>query len=132
VFAALMQALKDPEKQVRLSASAALRNMGPAAKEALPALRKINLQWVRDEQAYVRKYAIDALDSMGCHDTEVIAALVRALKDKDHQVRAAAVGALGAIGPAAKAALPALVEIIKQDNRLSEAAEETRRRIEGR
>ena len=53
---------------------------------------------------------------------EAVPALIEALKDKDGEVRVAALYALSSIGPAARAAVPALIEALKDKDRKVHAA----------
>lgn len=102
--AALLPACDDPEPRVRASTASAFRAIGPAAREAAPALRA----HLTDAAPTVRLNAAAALGAVGADDAATIAALARALDDSDHTVRWGAAQALGRLGPAAAAAGSAL------------------------
>lgn len=90
VAAALCAALADGENPGRRNAAVdALVRRGPAA---LPRL----LATLRDPDADVRKFAVDALAGIG--DARAAQALIESLRDADTNVRASAADALGAVG----------------------------------
>jgi rhamnogalacturonan endolyase len=64
----LQQALKSPNPTVRTRAGAVLALIGPAARDAVPAL----LQALRDGKWYVRWQALDALHKIGFSDGQVV------------------------------------------------------------
>lgn len=59
--AALIAALGDPEATVRYPVTVALREIGPAAKAAVPALKKLYEEDLNDEIASSAKRAIKAI-----------------------------------------------------------------------
>jgi len=97
---ALISALTDngqPEDYpVRKFAASALGDIGPAAKEAIPALVTV---LKNGKERIVRVYAAESLGKIG---PAALPALITSLKDKDNFVRVNAAVALGKIGPAAK------------------------------
>jgi hypothetical protein len=103
-----VEALKDKDDRTRRGAAIALGQIGPAAKDAVPALIEV----LKDKDDRVRNYAASALGKIG---PAAVPALMEALKDKDINVRNAAVRALGQIGPAAKAAVPSLKAMSEND-----------------
>jgi HEAT repeat protein/beta-lactamase regulating signal transducer with metallopeptidase domain len=90
--AALVEALKDSDKEVREHAMAALSNM--RAPEALDAIRSA----LKDQNPSVREQAAFALGQY--RDRASVDALAAALKDTSGDVREQAVFALGQIGDA--------------------------------
>ena len=56
--ATLSRAIKDPDPQARFSAALSLAQIGPAAEEAVPALKDA----LYDENRYVPGYAVEALE----------------------------------------------------------------------
>ena len=58
---ALIEALKDPEASVRYPVTVALREIGPAAKAAVPALKKVYEEDINDEIASSARRAIKAI-----------------------------------------------------------------------
>jgi HEAT repeat protein len=90
-----------------------LEKLGPAAKEAIPALTES----LKDKDADVRAFAQKALDAVAGKapppPKDDLASLMKQLQDKDAKVRLKAVQKLAALGPAAKDAVPALTEAVK-------------------
>jgi HEAT repeat protein len=71
---ALAAALRDPDGDVRFSAALSLAQAGPAATEAVPALRAA----LADDNRYVPGYAVEALERVA--SPEALEALVPFLK----------------------------------------------------
>ncbi len=107
----LAEALKGGDRDVRLVSVVVLGRVGPAAKEAVPALSEA-LQ--NDEYSAVREAAARALGRIGGEGA--VFGLVGALRDGAPEVRRASAGALGMIGPEAKAAGPALAEALNDSS----------------
>ena len=105
-----IKALKNPDSDptVKRLAAEALRQIGPAAAPAVPAL----IETLKDTDPTAKWLAADALGAIGPAAAPAIPALVEVLKDKgaNSLARAGAASALGAIGPAA---IPALMEVFK-------------------
>jgi HEAT repeat protein len=98
----LIQSLGDPNPTTRMTAAEALGNMGPIAREAIPALARAT----RDPFLSARAAAIEALGGIGPFAEAAIPDLMSALMDgKTAPVYAA--HALYRIGPAA---VPPLIE----------------------
>ncbi len=139
--AALIEALKISDKDVRINAAWALGPSGPQAKAAVPRLTealedkdwKVRLQtaWalgaigpdakeaipslihtLEDRKIDVRKEATRALGYIGLQANEVVPVLIAVLKDPDADVRYRATLALGKFGSKAKAAVPALIDTL--------------------
>jgi HEAT repeat protein len=97
--AALVEASKDVHWLVRAGAACALGRVHADAPAAVPAL----LDAVKDKDPYVRQNAAWALGQTitlaraGCLDTAVRQALMEALDDENHDVRAEANTALEAL-----------------------------------
>jgi hypothetical protein len=113
-IAALVQALRDPDVQMRRNAALALINLGggysPEAKPpldtraALPSL----IDATRDADADVRGWSAHAIAEIGAAAQPAIPALLELLHDPEVGPRNTSCMALGRIGPAAREALPAL------------------------
>lgn len=99
--------LKSDDRYVAENAAAALGEMGPAAKDAVPVLIELLKSEHRDYS--VRQAAAEALGSIGPVTNKVVPTLVYVLEKGDWRVRGAAANALGRIG---KPALPALTRIL--------------------
>jgi HEAT repeat protein len=100
--------LEDRDPKVRSSAVQALRQMGPKARSAIPAL----VRALGDEQSWLSESVASALGEMG---PSAVPPLIAALKDKNPKVRTNAALALAALGPQAEAAVPALVVALNDD-----------------
>jgi len=108
----LVQALADPEVQMRRNAELVLIHLAGAydgapkvnIRSAIPALIKNT----KDEDADVRAWAAHALKEIGPAAVPAVPALISLLTDPEEGPRNTSCMALGAIGPAAREALPAL------------------------
>jgi HEAT repeat protein len=101
---------KDPE--VRRLAAKQLSEMGEDARDArdaFPALVKA----LKDEDVYVRRFAVQAIGAIGSKNSGTVSALSTALKDSNKRVVDAAVDALGKVGAAG---VKPLMDIIKNKN----------------
>ncbi len=105
--AGLIKQLQDKDPETRQDAAVLLGRMGPAAKEAVPAL----VAALKDEAVASR--AAIALTQIGA---AAVPALGKALKDPDQSVRLQAARVLGNLGPAAREALPDLVDALSGAN----------------
>ena len=107
-----MRCLKNPHHFVREEAVRALRDLGPQAKSAVPALIEV-LQ--HDPNADVRLTAGGTLGAIGPGAKAAIPSLTKALKDPDPHISRTAAWALGRIG--AEAAVADLVKAMKSKDR---------------
>ncbi len=137
----LTKTLKDPSWEVRTTTVDALRNMGPAARDAAPDLVKALssrsddpsylwlwtvsalaaigpaampalIEGLSDFRSDVRNGVIKAMVEIGIPPREAIQPLIEALEDSNRIVRANAAFALGKIGPPAKQAIPTLTKLL--------------------
>jgi HEAT repeat protein len=111
---ALIDALADPDRNVRYCSIVAIETIGPAAAAAVPSLIRL-LKDSNDEG--IRKAAARTLGAIGAAAKAAIPTLIEALDDKDLYVRFSAAHALGRIGPEAKAAVPALRKALESDSK---------------
>jgi hypothetical protein len=88
-----IEQLKAADTAARQKAATALWQIGPGAREALPALAEAT----RDPASEVRVAAVKALGQTTQGTTEAVPALVEALKDKEADVRAESAASLGQI-----------------------------------
>ena len=102
----LIDALEDPDHDVRVSSARALGRFGPDARDAVPALTKT----LSDPSRLVRLAATEALGKMGPAAEPAVAPLGRLLDDRDAIVRRAIPAVLGQIGPPATDALVAALD----------------------
>jgi HEAT repeat protein len=65
---ALIEALQDPSPAVRYPVTIALREIGPKAKAAIPALKKVADEDISDEVAASARQAIRAIDPAALDD----------------------------------------------------------------
>jgi HEAT repeat protein len=102
----LIEELKHDNSLVRANAAETLANMGPLAREAVPAL----IESFRGDTLTVQACAVKALVSIGI---DAVPALARAVEGDDGQVRSGAIRTLCRIAPQAKEAVPALVRCLQ-------------------
>jgi len=111
----LINALHDPDREVRQSAAFGLSTlsfMGGNARPAIPAL----IETLKDNYLPARCAAAMALRQIHAEPELVVPALVESLRDRDFQVRAHAANALEAFGTNSRPAVPALIELFNQGN----------------
>lgn len=99
----LVRQLRSEHVSERYFAAQGLGNIGPDAKDAVPALAR-----ALEADASVRCPAAIALGQIRLAVGNVVQLLGQALQDEDRNVRWAAAGALGNIGAQAKEAIPLL------------------------
>jgi HEAT repeat protein len=107
---ALIAGLKDTNAEIRLAASEALKQIGPAAKAAVPVL----LADLKMPGGSYAQYAA-TLDTVAKIGEPSVVALATILREAplDPALARAVVECLGKIGPPAKAAVPVLVDILR-------------------
>src|SRR5262249_34652027 len=110
-----VEGLRAPDVAPRREAATALFRLGPAAREAIPAL----IEALRhDKDPVGRRRAAEALGRIGPAAKEAVGALVEVLqKDPDDTLRYHVATALGDIGPEARAAIPALLAFLTDPDR---------------
>jgi len=108
----MVEALRDPDALVRVSAARALGQVGPDAAGAVLALSAA----LRDGDPRVRFDAAVALGRVGLAAAAAAPALARALGDAAGEVRVGAAMGLGGIGPGGREAVPALVQALRDGN----------------
>lgn len=97
------------ETDVRVNARSAIRQLGPAA---LPVLFS-SLRSSKDER--IRRSAASCLADFHGNTTNVVPALIGALRDSSLGVRGHAAGALGQLGPEAHAAVEPLLKWLTEE-----------------
>lgn len=121
---AMVRALADNNSLVRWNAASVLGRIGPAAKDAVPALVRVlkdphTVVTVGAKKGHkVRELAAWALGKIGPEAKDAVPSLVQALGDDNSEVRKAVVGTLGAIGPAAKDTIPDLLRLFAREDHL--------------
>jgi HEAT repeat protein len=114
----LRRLARDRSEETRRAAFAALRTLGPEAKEAIPVL----LEAAKDPKAPGHSEAFWTLGHVGAGSKEVLDVLVGVLRDRKvgrpgrADGRSAAAWALARLGPAAKPAIPALRAALLDDD----------------
>jgi HEAT repeat protein len=104
VYPALLAALKDPQRKVRIAVDVALHALGGPHKNDAAAIGKC----LDSDDSMVRAHAARALGAMGPDGKAAVADLRRALADRSLRVRITAAYALGKIGSASREAVPTL------------------------
>jgi HEAT repeat protein len=109
---ALISILQGPDQTKRREAAQELGELGPEAKDAIPALRKA----LRDKDLFVRRFSAQALGKIGKGegDKDTISSLFLATGDEKEEVQKAAVEALAQMGPGAT---DALINLLKDPNK---------------
>jgi HEAT repeat protein len=103
---ALIQALKDNDRQIRQGAIQILGNIGREAAPALPVL----IQTLREEDNDIRSCTANVLIKMG---EVAVPSLIQALNHKDKLIRTGSIQILGSMGQEAREAIPSLLECLK-------------------
>jgi HEAT repeat protein len=106
----LVRRLDRPDPLERASAVRVLGQIGPAATEAMPALRR---RLRDDPESDVRSQAAFAFAAVGRNDPAVIAELVRLLKSAGEDDREAAAFACRMLAADARQAIPALIDALR-------------------
>jgi HEAT repeat protein len=108
-------ALKSSDPLERRLAAHALAEIGPAAREAVPALTMA----LRDPENFVRMWAAAALARLEPENPDAIPVLVAGTRDGIHFVRSLAAWHLGRLGPGhptIEAAIPELRELLNDND----------------
>ncbi len=105
VLAALIDALKDKDQEVRNYACLNLASLELSEKPVAIALAAA----MKDKYSAVRHNAAVALGKLSGETKLRVTALAEGLKDQDRSVRQQVIGSLGTMGPEAKEAVPALI-----------------------
>jgi HEAT repeat protein len=108
----LIKSLGDKEELHRAVAASALGELGPDAREAIPALTVA----LGDKSNKVRSRAFSALGSIGPAAKSAVPLLIKGMRDKDKSVRWSSAWALGRLGPAAGKAVPDLVAALNDQD----------------
>jgi HEAT repeat protein len=106
---ALLEALKDKDRSLRIQVLYALNGATINDKRLLPTLIEV---LKKDESVEMRQAAVSLLPRFG---EDALPHLKLALTDKDENLRWMAANSLGQLGPAAKKAIPDLVQVAKRD-----------------
>jgi HEAT repeat protein len=119
--------LRDPDRDIRMTAANVLRAMG---HNAWTVQAKVALESVlKDHDPDVRFAAASALAVIGPAPKEAVSILIAGLQDKD-QVWTA-IGLLGAVQPPARDAIPALIRLLGEDDpQVAEAAKSALTRMD--
>ena len=118
---ALIKALEDPDRIVRIAAVEPVARFGERAQAAVPILE----EWLEDDQEYVRIAAAAAIGKIDATKIpEIMPVLLDGLKSEVHLDQLNAVAALGDLGEAGSEALPMLATMLTNKNAVtrSEAA----------
>jgi HEAT repeat protein len=108
----LVEGLRDPDADVRVSAARGIGQVGREAAEASTAL----VRALRDGEPRVRFDAAVALGRVGAAARDAVPALARALTDPAGEVRVGAALGLAGMGSAARDAVPALLQALRDGN----------------
>ena len=107
--AALAEAVLSENPLTKVAAADALATLGPAAKDAVPAL----LAQLGHEQPWVRSAVMGALGAVG---PDAVQPLIDTFKNQTGGPRIRAAFVLGGMGATAKPAVPVLVEEMEKEN----------------
>ncbi len=114
----LIEALSTRERQLRYSACRVLKDFGPDASAAIPALIRTLQQLIEknddsDEGCGIIK-TLGEVTKGSTKTPEVVEVVARCLKSKNAVVLSEAVSALGKLGPAAAPAVPELIRLLRE------------------
>ena len=115
----LIKALECQDDYIRMRATIAVGQLGPAAVEAVPKL----ITLLEDSYHKVRGYAAVALGQMGPAAGKAVPQLIKLLEDSEIREKQRAAVALGQMGPAAAEFVPQLIELL-EDQGMSLPVEE--------
>lgn len=118
---ALSDGLKDEFPFVRINSALALSQIGPTARQAVPALMEAfkdpdNRVVIAGFFYSVRHASADALGNIGPDARDAIPMLIEALSDEEIRTKWTAARALGNIGSEAKGAVKDLKRMLKDDD----------------
>ena len=112
----LLQALKNPNLQVRRKAIILLKdknwNLKPKSSELVPTF--VNL--LQDKDAKVRGSAVEILGRMGEQAAPAVPEIIKLLDDGDVMIRYGAANTLGRIGEKAAPSVPQLITLLKDED----------------
>ncbi len=102
--------LKASDRETRWRAVQGIRDVGPEAREAIPALREI----LKDRNFSFRQLALEALISIGPEEKAILPVVIERLNDRsDSHLADIAAQGLGKLGAKAKQAVPALIDLLR-------------------
>ncbi len=107
----LIEKLGNLEPSAHIEAAEELAVLGPAAKDAVPALVAV----LDDPDVQVRATAAIALGRIGSDAKDAVGKLIGLLEDATELVRWTALIALGDIGPAASPAVPSVIRKLRDE-----------------
>ncbi len=108
----LLDLLKDKDLFMRLSAAAALGNLGDRSKIILNGLFDL----LKDEDSFVRSSAAAALLNLGDCSEIVLNGLLDLLNDKNSEIQSRAAEALGNLGDCSEIVLNGLFDLLNDEN----------------
>ncbi|MEK7484550.1 MAG: HEAT repeat domain-containing protein [Planctomycetota bacterium] len=106
---ALIQVLKDEDKNVRKTVVSTLSSLGRESENIRETLKEA----VQDDNWVIRAYLAEVFGGLG---TDLVSTLIQLLKDEHWVVRAHAAEALSGIGREAKEAIPALISALRSQD----------------
>src|SRR5262249_55080468 len=107
-----LERLRDADPLTREEAATVLGDLGPSAKEALPALHDL----LKSDAGPLRLRAAMAVWKVGHEARETAPVLIAALRDGGRGQRLVILQTLGEMGPAAEAAAPLLTGFLSDAN----------------
>ncbi len=113
VVEGLVEYLNHPSPTGESIAIKTLKEIGPNAKSALPALE----QRLKSDSAAIRGAAIAAISNIGGSVEASMSLLIADLRNDDWQIQEAAARSIRDIGPAASAAVPELISLLEDRDR---------------
>ena len=106
----LIETIEDhPDKHYRKAAAGAFESFGNSGAKGVPQLIKALLY---DQDIYVRRVSVSALEKMTTKKKMVVPALLKLLDDGDKFVKERAIKGLGNMGVEAQGALPKIKKIL--------------------
>jgi len=120
--------LESHDPAARTAAVQALRQIGPQARQAIPAL----IQTIRETRNRDRKLLLACNGALLAMGQEIVPSMIALLRDDDWEMRRGSAWILGRLGPDAREAVPALTRAIQDPHpAVRRKAAESLKKIQG-
>jgi HEAT repeat protein len=107
-----MKMLNDKKPHTKLEAIIAIKEIGPAAREAIPEL----IETIRKTRNQDKRFLFASVNALLALGKEIVPHMISLLKDDDWEMRRGSAWILGKLGPEDRDAVPALTEALNDTN----------------